>query len=163
MHFGIVVILENAEDPFPHDQLTEMLAPYDENTDIDESHWDWWMVGGRWDGAMLGLPNLELKEPCTLCGATGKRPDMEVANGCNGCAGTGQSDVWPTDERYSAWDRNSGHVKDIAIEFTPYAFVDPEGQWNGNIRDIRPDGLNEWQNARALYPDHLAVMVDCHS
>lgn len=163
MHFSVVVIMESADDLFPNDQLTELLAPHDENISQGEGHWDWWSVGGRWDGAMLGLPDLELKEPCTLCGATGKRKDMEVANGCNGCAGTGQSDVWPTDDRYSRWDRNSCHVKNIPADFEPYAFVDPKGQWIEPIRAIGPDGLNAWQHVRALYPDHLAVMVDCHS
>ncbi len=61
--------------------------------------WDWWTVGGRWSGAFLAGYDAS-KDPrnyetCWLCGGTGKRLDMEVANGCNACGGTGRSQKHP--------------------------------------------------------------------
>lgn len=37
------------------------------------------------DKVLASMPN----EKCKLCSGTGKREDMEVANGCNGCLGEG--------------------------------------------------------------------------
>lgn len=71
--------------------------------------WDGWVVGGRWTGFLM--PNYDPeedpanKETCFLCMGTGKRPDMEVADGCNGCKGKGVSVKWPTHWRKTDGDQ----------------------------------------------------------
>lgn len=56
--------------------------------------WDWWSVGGRWSGLLAPAydPHTDPEnfETCWLCQGTGKRSDLEVANGCNACGGTGR-------------------------------------------------------------------------
>lgn len=79
--------------------------------------WDWWQLGGRWTGKLVpGYdPNEDPsnKQTCGLCGGTGKRLDMECANGCNGCNGTGIETKWPTQWK-SVADRMQ--LKNIPVE-----------------------------------------------
>lgn len=183
-HFPVLVILPD-DIPFdnPHgeieDKVAELLAPYDENEEMfaEGSRWDWWVIGGRWDGAIRNLAWQELKETCFLCKGTGKRPDMEVENGCNGCAGTGLSSVWPTDPRYHQLERNMLRVKELDPEFSIDHFVVPTGQWCEKARVgwfgmtiPNEDGIEdrgglytmEWETAKNKYADNIAVLVDCH-
>lgn len=63
--------------------------------------WDWWTVGGRYSGKFKPWYDPETdpkhQEVCWLCRGTGKRTDVEAANGCNGCNGTGVKTKWPTE------------------------------------------------------------------
>lgn len=78
--------------------------------------WDWWQVGGRWSG--MFKPHYEPsndpanKETCWLCHGTGKRPDMQISNGCNGCGGSGVAEKWPTKWRDVG---NVVQVKDLPL------------------------------------------------
>jgi hypothetical protein len=62
-HFRVIAFLAPNEDCLK-DQLANLLAPYDENLVVDpyevepgewstynpKSTWDWWVIGGRFDG-----------------------------------------------------------------------------------------------------------------
>src|SRR5882672_2810676 len=71
------------------------------------SHWDWWVVGGRWTGLLVPHYEPEIdprnKETCILCGGSGKRADAiarekypDLLEKCNGCDGKGKATKWPT-------------------------------------------------------------------
>lgn len=187
-HFPVVVIMDELTDDV-EEVAAHLLAPFDENDEAfrDGSRWDWWVVGGRWDGAMLGLSDLDLKEICKLCLGSGVRPGgleefgadwFEWCKGCNGCMGTGQTAVSTNDHRYKTLDRNRGLVKEIAPDFIPQAFVTPDGIWHEKARmgwfglemadeDGRLDEKvgafdQEWAAVRQNLARHPALLVDCH-
>lgn len=56
MHFWVGVIIPN-QDNIQKD-VEEILSPYDENgINNVETHWDWWVIGGRWNGVLKGNRN----------------------------------------------------------------------------------------------------------
>lgn len=80
--------------------------------------WDYWTVGGRYTGHFVpGYdPSKDQRniKTCWLCQGTGKRPDMEVANGCNGCNGTGRMVEWPT--KWVAIEGDQVQLKNLPVE-----------------------------------------------
>lgn len=105
------------------------------------SKWDWWVIGGRWQGELdanydaTKVP--ENWQTCWLCRGTGLRSDdlgrearlKDPSYGCNGCNGTGKSLKWN-----SQWvQHNEGNVKFVRdlfdaqgkCTFVPFAIVTP--------------------------------------
>lgn len=199
-HFSVTVIIPNnpANITDPEPEVARLLAPYDENDThqlgheqgwfADRTRWDWWAIGGRWDGGILGLERSPKLERCELCAGTGTRSDglarfgaawVEATNGCNGCAGTGQKEAWPTDPHYRTPKRNMAVVSDIDPDWKSYALVLPDGSWHERARmgwfgidmadeqgrepqDKEGPYLELWDTIRERFGDHLAVAVDCH-
>lgn len=62
-HFTVTALTRTDDE----DELNALLAPYDENLEVEEytdedgntymrnpnAKWDWWTVGGRWDGELM--------------------------------------------------------------------------------------------------------------
>lgn len=146
------------------------------------SKWDWYQIGGRWEGALD--PEYDpLKDPrnlvrCSLCGGTGK------SNGasCPNCLGSGTSrpfkfarhlkgDIKPVSELF---DENGGLI------FIPYAIVtpiklsdtDPKSRWNQRGKmswwGLSTDemSIEQWGDAASkILKSHIhctAVLVDMH-
>ena len=179
-HFPIVVILggkvetENVEEA-----ITPILEPYDENGEWgrENSRWDWWMIGGRWDGAIGPWE----KSKCDVCEGTGtakpERSDMPadlqkmMYGGCEGCGGSGTAiEVQP--------GANIVPLSEINEEFKPTAIVTKDG-WFEQARSgmfgmtyekdeqgNEPKSEEEWDAVvKAIYEQHpegTAVLVDCH-
>lgn len=70
MHYHVVVLLEPGVQP-SKEAVEALMEPHQEEwhedpTDPDEGkltgHWDWWRIGGRWDGALY--PEQEDKHEC---------------------------------------------------------------------------------------------------
>lgn len=58
MHYFVGVIIPNTKDV--QNYVESLLAPYDENEESnEETHWDWWEIGGRWDGILQGINDPE--------------------------------------------------------------------------------------------------------
>jgi hypothetical protein len=93
--------------------------------------WDYWSIGGRWSGAFTDYD--PAKDPrnivtCQFCNGTGKRPDMECANGCNACQGTGKEVKWPSTRGEFA--RDILQAKRLKKDFVSFALVGPSGRWH---------------------------------
>lgn len=113
------------------------------------SKWDWWRIGGRWDGTILG-------------------PD--VADSRRTHKGFNFSDA------NEHWENNSARIKDLLIgeelTFVPFAIVTPDGAWHergemgwwGVVRDEQ--AATAWHTQiRDIYrahAEHVGVVVDCH-
>jgi hypothetical protein len=126
--------------PDPECELCHGTGIYIESRD-PKSQWDYWQIGGRWSGLFITLP-------------FPVHDDEELRT-------------------------NTAHARDIPEDVFPAAIVTPEGDWYvGSIvmedelfephrdeEELRP--RKQWnQEVRALlsdYPDHFAVVVDCHS
>jgi len=117
------------------------------------SKWDWWVIGGRWQGHLL-LDYDPCEDPknmikCDLCNGTGDRPKWVIykeekkgkkirtfkdkwakdCNGCNGCHGKGKHLTFTL-----APVRNDFPIKDLLerkdkSSLIPYAIVTPGDGW----------------------------------
>ncbi|MBS1722540.1 MAG: hypothetical protein JSS66_05975 [Armatimonadetes bacterium] len=122
-----------------------------ETTYNPQSKWDWYVVGGRWNGWLAPEGKKPEDDPdnwetCKLCGGSGVRkdgvalanPDQMVAcKGCNGCNGTGKNIKWPTMQKDSGYNVVSPRYFETLAMLdpdeglpTPYAFVTPDGEWH---------------------------------
>ena len=111
-----------------------------------QSKWDWWRIGGRWDGVVLNLPEIPDGIGGFNFGATYQRPERNIA----------------TVER----------ILSDQPEFSCFALVTPDGAWHergemgwfGVVHDEKPK--DEWKTTiRTLLEGHsecIAVGVDCH-
>jgi hypothetical protein len=112
------------------------------------SKWDWWVIGGRWDGWIIREPEEEADKRRGEYGFPGERS-------CN-------------------LDNNSIRFGDIAFddEMVPFAVVEPDGTWHEKARmgwwamtaDDKPH--DQWieicKTLQARHPDALAVACDLH-
>lgn len=112
-----------------------------------DSQWDWWVIGGRWNGWLAPPEAQPEKDPdnwktCWLCSGTGQRNDelgiqaraADPTYTCNGCDGTGKQLAWPTEQKDSGYNvvtpryiESLGLIGELP---TPYAFIDLNGAWH---------------------------------
>ena len=191
-HFTTAVILpKDAEytSQFEGD-VARLMLPFQEGDGewfADGSRWDWYQVGGRFDGQILGLEFRTVYTRCDLCSGTGTRPGgleefgaawVAGCHGCNGCDGTGKSSEMFSDE-YNTAERNVTTMTSVSADYTPSSFIDPDGNWheqgrvgwfgvtiedeNGNTKDETVAAFDqEWAAARDEYAGHVVVGLDCH-
>jgi hypothetical protein len=177
MHYGVLVIVEaqlGATRGEIEELVTDVLEPH------KEQHWDWYQIGGRWTGHFDGYqPDADPAniETCDLCGGTGDRAtfrsepkENQHPLGCNGCLGKGTKARWPTQ-----WAAHDGDVKPVSqlIKADVDVFAICVGyDWHGGeeYQPWKADG--EKFHKRELpplawlqeqYPNHVAVIVDCHN
>jgi len=92
-HFAVLVITEPDKDV--EEEVTRLLAPYDENDEWfrEGSHWDWWVIGGRWTGHLD--PSYDpYKDPLNY-------------SPCEYCEGTGTTTA-AVAKQYPAYEKNIG-------------------------------------------------------
>jgi len=193
-HFTVLVITGKTElDNTDGETLVhDLLEPFNEDGEwrAEGTHWDWYEVGGRWEGA-LGTyePGQDARNysKCRLCDGTNVRttwaatsPDRDWCNGCvepdpvkakyrklvDGTNLFGMSRNFsnvPTGE-------NVKLVRDIRGDFQPHAYVTPSGNWVeaasvgwfGSTGNENPEYASQWNRTIVKYADHVAVLVDCH-
>jgi hypothetical protein len=156
-HFPTIVLIER-DAAKPEARAAELLAPYDEDGEWgrEGTHWDWWVVGGRWTGSLDGYEpqhDPRNREVCDLCSGSGRRPfdptpvgggalgdpsdpnrprwdpDSEwgrQCGGCNGCHGQGTRLKW----RLEPHAGDIRPVSTITTGFVPHAIVTPDGAWH---------------------------------
>jgi hypothetical protein len=133
--------------------------------------WDWFQIGGRWSGLFSGYdPDTDPKniKTCELCGGTGTRRDMRVANGCNGCEGKGRRPVWPTERVEHDGDvlTTAEALAQLTPERVPYAIAtngkcSETESWNG--KDFVKNPEHEATVRMMLAQPGRCVVVDYHS
>jgi hypothetical protein len=149
-----------------------------------DSKWDWWMIGGRWTGALSDYDpekDPDNMERCPLCQGTGKRNDTlgretrakDPAYTCNGCDGKGMRLKWPTE-----W-KSQGNIlparellKHYTPEDAPFALVTPDQEWieKGQMgwwasvanEKKESDWADEVRTVLEKHQDTIVVCVDCH-
>lgn len=180
-------------DPFGDDDDGDCLGTGTYTSTYNpNSKWDWYVIGGRWNGWLADEDKQPENDPrnwktCWICGGTGKRDDELGRKAreenpeytCNGCSGTGKELKWPTEQIQS--DMNIVPVE-LLLELErrrgelprPFAFVTPDGEWHekgemgwwGMVRDEKEADSweSQWRDAVAKYSDgeHVLISVDCH-
>lgn len=121
--------------------VAELLASYDENGECfrEGSHWDWWTIGGRWDGELVGeapdewdmlvppsVPSLERN----MSLVSFRHPDFRP---------------WAVVTPDGEWHERA------QMGWFGMARSEHDDDWSARCEDIF-----------ARYPDHLVVAVDCH-
>lgn len=180
-HFPALVLVD---EPITREQaeeaVTPLLSPYDENDEWfrDDSRWDWWVIGGRWTGAISPEPYDPTEDPqnfetCKLCSGTGLRPDWarfekespgwrEWSKGCNGCSGKGWHVAWRYREHAGdvvpvrritprLYDREDGSQE----KFLPLVVVTPDGKWHEQARYGWFGSVIEDEEGQGEKPDDL--------
>lgn len=187
-HYIVAVILGEGQ-AYDEKIVEALLAPYDEADEMfrDGSRWDWWQVGGRWDGEIRGLDWNPKIITCNLCRGTGIRPGgleqfgaewVDATGGCNGCRGEGTTEAFGG-SHYTSTERNVTTMAKVAADYRPVAFVRPTGEWIEKARmgwfgteisdeddtpaDEKAVGFSiDWDQALELYTDHVVVAIDAH-
>lgn len=150
------------------------------------SRWDWYTVGGRWNGYLTGFNPAEMPmsddrywTTCTICGGVGKRNDgvaeanPHLKDRCNGCAGRGRRLRFP--HEIPLEDSN---VMPVALidrrtdDWRPFAILTPDGEWHEQGRMgwwgivTGEQESDDWTaEAEKIMDDHadcVAVVVDVH-
>ncbi len=162
MHFGVLVIVDSNLDP--ETAVEELLSPG------QGDWWDWWTIGGRYTGCLNDAYDPKKDEAnietCSLCQGTGKRADMEVANGCNGCQGKGKRVKWATQ-----WAKHKGDVisvddlpdADFFVVVTPYDTWHKERWEPWEDEKLRKLSMPPLEYLKAEWKGYTAVVVDCHN
>jgi hypothetical protein len=112
-----------------------------ETTNNPDSFWDWWVIGGRWDGWIYGKEHQE------------KSSDE---NGFN------------FGEEHHTVKNNSRPVCEIPLGedgewFYPFAIITPDGDLHTGGYHGGKEWLDEVEQIYSENPDCIAVTVDCHS
>jgi hypothetical protein len=153
MHTLLIVFTDKPTDL----NVKRIMEPFYENDGANpDGKWDWYQIGGRWTGL---FDNYEAdkdpvnSEPCWLCGATGKRIDMVVENGCNACHGTGTAVKHPSEwVRHDEDIQKAGEIKTWPEYIGKSPYIDSQGGWHD-------EGVLEYAQAN---PGLFAVVVDFH-
>ncbi|KKL99321.1 hypothetical protein LCGC14_1815540 [marine sediment metagenome] len=142
-----------------------------------KSKWDWWTIGGGWQGDFDSdydsTKDERNWEECWVCEGTGKRHDQlgldtRASNPdytCNGCQGKG------TKLKSTLAPHPSGNVKQVAgLSYVPFAIVTPDGEWHekGSMGwwAIVTDEKDDWPDTvTKIFAQHescTAVLCDLH-
>lgn len=191
-HFSVLVITDPRDDV--EETVTRLLAPYDEQGEWfrEESHWDWWVIGGRWTG-YLDPAYDPYTDPanyvhCKWCQGTGVTPQAvadeypayqhNVGKPCIQCATTSDGEPKPFPGKMLRWDLvpHPGDrglpVKEVierGVKPT-FALVTPDGAWHqsgdmgwwGMVSNENTEWDDEWQTLVKANEANVATIVDCH-
>ena len=129
-------------------KISELMAPFNEAT-VDDGKWDWWRIGGRWDGRLLSDLESWKKETCLICAGQG-------LNAIN----------HHYSDAHEQLDRNVVPVSQLPKDFHSYAILTPDGWSHRQLEDYSDLPDEKWlpimHNALVGWPDSLVVAVDCH-
>lgn len=145
MHKSCLVIVPEGEDPKL--VVKELMAPhvedYNESTNECSGWWDWYRIGGRWDGQILGLAPLSDETHFT--------------------------DAWSTLERNAAPAREAGEFASFTVlspdGFSHREFLNPAWEYkNGEPPFLDTPDFAQWRAEQLLkYRSGTVVVVDYHS
>lgn len=133
------------EDWHGHNGGIEEGKLYYETTYNPMSKWNWYVIGGRWDGALRETEDCKEcdKDPMHLYKFHNHRPD--------------------------ALENNSMRVHELPEEFSSYAVITEHGWhekgrmiWFGISTDEKDDWPITFKNLMKEHENHTAVLVDCH-
>ena len=153
-HFTVLVITDKTQivGTDYEDEAERLLNPFSEHHEDGEGRWDWWVIGGRWEGDLAGgyEPSDDIRNysTCRLCNGTNIRADeVGVENGmveskrCNGCwepdAEKAETKTLSDGSKMFGMSRNFDNVptdknvmlvRDIRDDFRPFAYV-LDGEW----------------------------------
>ena len=115
-----------------------------------EAKWDYWVIGGRWNGWLAPPEAQPEKDPdnwetCFVCRGTGLRDDklgtqaraLNPSYTCNGCNGTGTTLMWPSQQKNTGYNVVApSYIESLGIIDaeegcpTPFAFITLDGAWH---------------------------------
>lgn len=159
MHFlGFAIVPEPTDEAVdaamaPHQEGYEPAPDGDEDGGRSFGHWDWYRVGGRWDGYLVSDEEMKARE---------------TDNGFN---------FQPENEQV---DRNAVRVSEVPADRRSVYFFVADGEWvahetwdseapsswdkNGKGAHVEvPDFADRLDAALTAHPDHFVVVIDAHN
>ena len=143
-----------------------------------KSKWDWWQVGGRWQGDFDKdydpIQDERNWEECWVCAGTGMRNDAlgkearqkDPEYKCNGCRGEGKK------VKYSLAPHNKGNIKPVSeiLDYCPFAILTPDGEWHEKgemgwwacVSDEKKDWPEVAAEILKKHQGCVAVLCDLH-
>lgn len=175
-HYNAIVLIDPDTDPKA--EVARIIAPYfsDRETNEYSRVWDWWRIGGRWDGLLLTDRKAWEREVCMAChnsighqySDAHQQPDRNVVPSYNLPEDLLVYSVWADGEFISA----SYHLGSCP-ECTAYFESDDEGNtykaWQEHSKSHPWDKPDEvWiPEMRRFIAEHgvgkLAVCIDYHN
>jgi len=159
-----------------------------ESTSNPNGHWDWWVIGGRWNGWLAPEDqkpenNPDNYEKCYICHGTGMRNDElgrkcredNPEYTCNGCSGEGRTLKWSSHQIESRYNIASPRYVESLEEFpVPYAYLSLYGEWNSRAKmgwfgishgEVDMEQWREqWKDVVSkMHDDDRIVVVDMHT
>ena len=184
MHYHAEVYIKELPEDIEA-KLAEIMNPfketYDETTDKLSGFWNWYSIGGRWNGkhddGYDPYSDPANVEPCWLCNGTGKRDDdlgrearlQDPSYTCNGCQGTGKKPKFET--HFKPNPKDVIPVSQISEKLTCFSFIAPELEtvlhkedYNANHEWVETgfDGNVKKLFDKAHITDGYLVTVDYH-
>jgi hypothetical protein len=176
MHYfcGVVVPVGTSYDQ-AHGLVSTAMAPHREWWDDDDSggFWDYWVIGGRWTGALSEYDpytDPANQEKCDLCHGTGYRDDDVATScratgawasdyGCNGCESTGTRVPWTL----QPFEGDVAPVTYALNARLPHTVLTPDGVFGSEW--VVPDDERKRivRDALEAHRDKWIVVVDYHS
>jgi hypothetical protein len=139
MHYCIFAIVDDPTET----ALTAAMAPFSSGNEREgtDTRWDWYVPGGRYDGYLLGAPEMERRE---------------THNGFN------------FDKRNRTVEANFCRTTAVDRLRLPYGFVvdgvwQDRQEWDGeNFTDV-PDFEAKYLEALNTHPNAWVIVVDVHN
>jgi hypothetical protein len=145
-HYNVGVIV-NPEAGDPEAEVNRLMEPFNEaDENCKEPHWDWYVIGGRWDGSIQGKYRADSHDNGFNFGDEHHKIDFNIVKVKDLLP---RGDI-PTEVLARMTNKPPGWI--------PYAIVTPDGRW------VDDEVLGE---ARVLelyraYPEYNIVSVDMH-
>ena len=163
-HFTVIAITRQTSlDEFDAEAETEnLLAPFDENLEAPPRQEDCWCKD-KYNKATSTWAKVEPTPDCEDCNGSGTR--VTTYN---------PESKWDWYQIGGRWEGelpdNIFQLKDLPADFTTHAFITPHWEWKqkgrrgwwGIVTEENDNYEQEWKDARKLYGDNVAVLLDCH-
>lgn len=139
-HYLLLAVMTEDEAKNPEPVLAERMSQWNEERAYEEKRpvdgkWDWYRIGGRFDGCVTGAPRID-----------DKRGGFNFGN------------------EFETPERNSAKVTDVieANRDGCYSLLLPDGTWIDRDGDDAAWD-NKRREILARHTDLFVVAVDCHS
>jgi hypothetical protein len=134
--------------------------------------WDWYRVGGRYQGALTGFDPEEDPdnwETCSRCNGTGQSADTASEDPCGSCQGQGRRL-----KDFPCWKPYAGDsipAATVRPDFVSFAVVTPLAEWyeveerpfwDPRHKDVEEAWKSQVRTLMQQYRDCFATILDCH-
>lgn len=114
-----------------------------------KSKWDWWVIGGRWDGGLMPTETREVVIAAETEMGQALPQSRQPVEGWNVCRSVNLPDGWVPFAIVT--DSGEWHEKAKMGMFASTSDEKPEEDWHAEAAEIASG-----------HADHIAVLIDCH-
>jgi len=174
-HYSVAVAVVTHDNPSRagiDNEVAMALEPYNEEGKWGKpgSHWDWWVIGGRWENELIDKVTGEFCDFTSVKNIDFERMAYEQVVQLKKRYAEANPYVL---SRRSLEETEDEYVRRYFLPFYTHAFVDLDGEWHeqGQVGFFgttsgtmeAPDWQRDWKRMFDALPDYAqVVIVDCH-